>query len=61
MFSSLTSWLSGGSEPVKEGDGDGEKKSSSEETKEGENQPQSELETAGSSWTGRNMPNAMIH
>ena len=53
MFSSLTSWLSGSSEPGKEGEGAEGEKASSEETKEGESQPQSKTEaTAGTSWTG---------
>ena len=53
MFSSLTSWLSGSSEPGKEGEGAGEEKASSEETKESESPPQSKTEaTTGTSWAG---------
>lgn len=53
MFSSLSSWLSGSSEPAKEREGSGEEKASSEETKEGESRPQSETgATTATSWTG---------
>ena len=53
MFSSLSSWLSGSSEPSKEGEGEAREKAGSEKAAEGESQPQSKTEaTTGPSWTG---------
>ena len=53
MFSSLTSWLSGGSQTDKEGEGDVEKATSTaDESKESVEQAQSEGEERGASWAG---------